>query len=342
MSDLIEANSEQIQDNYCLIFSLDSKTYGINIKNIVEVIKIQKLDIPQQMPKHILGVIAYNNLSIKVVDTASVLLHKPQKYSIDAQIIIVKTEEAIFGLMIDNSADVHRIKSSNIQSLPYHSEDNLIQFLYRENDLMASIIDVCAIQNVIQKNQFEAGEVDTTILLPEDAKNLPILQKRQLDLIKKFETGIEQIYYDRIQLVIFAVGGNFYSMPIQKIKEIVSAKNISLVSLPEKYDYIEGIINLRGEFISVFNFSKLLNLNSEYEISTEKMLIVIDDKEFKMALIVDDIIDISTITQNEITQKHDNKLNFKYITGEFLKDGKVISTVDIEKLLSDDRIYIND
>ena len=271
MSSLITTNSNQLNDNYCLIFTLNSKIYGINIDNVLEVIKIPKLDVPQQMPKHVLGVITYNNISIQVIDTASVLLHTPQTYTLESQIIIAKTEEAIFGLMIDKTINVQQLKSGNIQALPYHSEDNLIKFIYRENEFNASIIDVDSVQAVIQKSQFEPGNIDSNSAISKDEASAAILEKRQLALIKKFETGIEQIYHDRQQLVIFSLENNLYSVSIQKIKEIVKTKNVSIVNLPSKYSYIKGIINIRGDFISVFDFKKLLNIEPENSTNDESM-----------------------------------------------------------------------
>lgn len=344
MNNLLSMDSNNLNDSYCLIFSLDDKSYGINVDNVLELMKIPKLDVPQKMPKHILGVITYNNISVKVVDLCSILVHKSHRYSVDSQLIIVKTEESIFALITDKVVDVKIIKSANIRALPYHSEENLVKYLYRMDDTSVSVLDLDSIQNVIQKTQFETTDLDINQLLPLNDEEKKQLVRRQQDLIQKFETNIEQVYYDQEQYIIFDLNENLYSLPIKQIKEIVNYKNIPVVSLPVKYDYIEGIFNLRGDFISVLNFKKFLQIENEINTDSKdnSMLIVLEIKDFKIALLVDKIIDIVTVVPHEIIHKFDNKFESKYVNSELHVNNKIISIISLDRLLSDERFYIKD
>ena len=331
-----------LNENYCLIFSLEGKSYGINVDNVLEIIKIPQLDIPQKMPKHILGVITYNNISMNIIDLYSILAHSSHKYSIDSQVIIVRTVESIFGILTDKVIDVKLIRESNIRALPYHSEDNLVQYLYRISDTFISVLDLNSIQNVIQKTQFEIGDVNVTALLPLEEENKVKLGARRLDLMKKFEYNIEQIYYDQEQYIIFELNENLYSLPIKQVKEIVNYKNVSIVNLPEKYDCIEGIFNLRGDFISVLNFKKFLSMDGYNEANENSMLIVLELKDFKIALLVDKIMDIITVASNEVINKIDSKFESKYVLSELHVNGKIVSVISLDRLLADERFYIKD
>lgn len=342
MTNIVTTESNNLQENHCLIFSLNEKLYGINVENILEIIKVPKLDVPQKMPKHILGIITYNNISVKVADLSTILSHKAQKYTLDSHVILVKTEESIFGIIADNVNDVKPIKSSNIQPLPYHSEDNLIQYIYRLDNDFVSIIDLNSVQNVIQKTQFDTSDIDVTELFPQDEPSKKEMENRQYELIKKFETSIEQIYYDQEQYIIFELNNNLYSLPIKQIKEIVNFKNISIVNLPQRYNYVEGIFSLRGDFISVLNFKKFLNIETDPASNDSNMLIVLELKDFKLALMVDKIIDIVTVTSNEVINKFDNKFESKYTISELHVNNQIISIISLEKLLSDERLYIKD
>ncbi len=342
MANIITTDSNNINENNCLIFSLDEKLYGINVENILEVIKVPKLDVPQKMPKHILGVITYNNISVKVVDLRTMLSHKVQKYSLDANVILVKTEESIFAIVADSVNDVKPLKPSNIQPLPYHSEENLVQYLYRIDNNFVFIVDLNSVQNVMQKTQFETSNIDVTELLPQDEASKKEMENRQYELIKKFETSIEQIYYDQEQYIIFALEKNLYSLPIKQIKEIVNYKNISMVHLPKMYTYIKGIFSLRGDFISVLDFKKFLNIDDTSTSDEANMLIVLELKDFKLALMVDNILDIVTVTPNEVVNKFDNKFESKYVISELHTNNRIVSIINIDKLLTDERLYIKD
>lgn len=329
-------------ENSCLFFLLHDKMYGINVNSILEIINLPKLDIPQKMPKYIMGIMNYNKLFVKIIDLYSVLSHKIQSYSVNSQVIIIKTEESIFGFVVNKAVDIRPISSENIQSLPYHSEDNLIQYLYSLNDELVPIIDLNSVQNIIQKTQFEANDFDANELFPQDEQAQRALELRRNELVKKFETNIGQIYYDQEQYIIFSLEKNLYALSIKKIKEIVNLKHVSMVKLPSVYDYIEGVFNLRGDFISAINFKKFMDIK-EYSSKTEKsMLIVLEVKDFKIALLVDEIIDIVTVTPNEIVSKIDNKFDSKYIISELHIQDKIVSVVSIDKLVSDERLYIKD
>lgn len=342
MNDLIIENQNDLKENDCLVFFLDEKPYGINVSNVIEIIKVPKITVPQKMPKHILGIITYNNISMRIIDLDGILTHKPHSYTIDSQVIIVRTEESFFGIITDKVVDVNAVKTENIKHLPYQSENNLIQYMYKFNDLLISVIDLNSVQNVIQKTQFETSEADATTLLPLNTTEEMILDRRQSELVKKFDTNISKVYYDQEQYIIFDLNHNLYSLPIKQIKEIVKYKNVSIVKLPAKYDYIDGIFNLRGDFISVVNFKKFLGIEDSNFIKEGSMLIVLDLKDFKLALLVDKIIDIVTVMSSQVVSKLDSKFETKYVMSELYIDNNVISVLNIDKLLSDERLYIKD
>lgn len=342
MNNLITENQNNLKENYCLIFSLDDKPYGINVSSVLEIIKVPQINVPQKMPKHILGIITYNNISMRVIDLCGILTHKPHTYSIDSQIIIVRTEEAFFGIITDKVLDVRAIRNSNIKHLPYQSENNLIQYMYKFQELFISVIDLNAVQNVIQKTQFETSEIDAADLLPLNSEEQKELERRQNELIKKFDANIGKVYYDQEQYIIFDLNENLYSLPIKQIKEIVKYKSVAAVELPVKYDYVEGIFNLRGDFISIINFKKFLGIESSRNIKDGSMLIVLELNEFKMALLVDKIIDIVTVMSSQIVNKFDSKFETKYVMSELHIEDKIVSVVNIDRLLSDDRLYIKD
>lgn len=342
MSEIITTDTTEINENFCLVFSLENKIYGININNVIGATRVPKLDTPQKMPKHILGIMTYNNMPVKVIDLNSILTGTMKPYTINSHIILAKTDEAILGLMVDKIIDVRQIKSANIQSLPYLSEENLVQYLYKSDNIIISILDLNSVQAVLQKRQFELNDCNINDLSPKDEKSLAILNERQIKLVKKFENTLNQVFFDQEQFIIFLLNNNTYAVDIKNIKEIVNPKSISLVKLPKKYQYLKGIFSLRGEFISLFNFAKLLNLPAETPQNKNEMIIVLEHSDFKVSMLIDKIVDIITVFKNTITVKSVNKFDSQFITGEFIHNDKVISIIDLNKLLNDNRIFIND
>jgi len=72
--------------------------------------------------------------------------------------------------------------------------------------------------------------------------------------------------------LIFALGAEEYSVPLLKVKEVIEVPDITPV--PHTPDYYLGIMNLRGQVISIIDLRlKLKNVRQEMEKKTAEMLV---------------------------------------------------------------------
>ena len=74
-----------------------------------------------------------------------------------------------------------------------------------------------------------------------------------------------------IQVVIFRLGGEQYGLEISQAREIIRMQAIT--PMPKAPDFIEGIINLRGQIIAVMDLAKRFNLSPI--VKTDKARIVV-------------------------------------------------------------------
>lgn len=72
------------------------------------------------------------------------------------------------------------------------------------------------------------------------------------------------------QFVIFNVGDYSFGVDILEIVEII--KPTKIVKLPSAPQYVEGIIDVRGTSVPVYNLAKRLEIESKAE--TQKIIIV--------------------------------------------------------------------
>ena len=70
-------------------------------------------------------------------------------------------------------------------------------------------------------------------------------------------------------------------------------------------------------------------------------MIIIDSADLKLALWVDNVVDIINISEDNIEIKNNPELSKLYIKAEVLIDGKVYNILNIEKLISDEKLYVN-
>jgi purine-binding chemotaxis protein CheW len=111
------------------------------------------------------------------------------------------------------------------------------------------------------------------------------------DIFKQEDTGEE------IELVCFDLGGEEYGINIMEVREIIRFHSITTV--PNSPDYVAGIVNLRGNVLPVID----LRIRFDKEVvewNEENRIVVVEMGERLTGLIVDNVNDVITISENEI------------------------------------------
>ena len=76
----------------------------------------------------------------------------------------------------------------------------------------------------------------------------------------------------RSKFMVFSLKDNLYCLPLSMVKEVISLPAITTV--PDVPNFIRGLINLRGQIISVIDLRKKLNMPSK-ELDPKKSSIII-------------------------------------------------------------------
>lgn len=136
-----------------------------------------------------------------------------------------------------------------------------------------------------------------------------------------------------MQVVIFSYHNKFYAVPSDYVEEITV--NVDWTEVPKTTEWLLGLINLRGNIISLLDFGKLLNTAEDMQESEElcynNTIIVATDKN-KVALAVDKVQEVVDIDESAI-QLNDFQDNF--IIGAYTRNKSVINVIDLEALMSE-------
>lgn len=317
--------------NLFLNFQLDEATYAISSEEIMEVIKLPILEYPYTLPANSIGMLNYNNMLINVVDIRFYLNKPPKTYTTDNSVIIVKTDESLIGIIADKINDIADFNSVNLHKINDFSENNVIKSIYIKNGTNINVINTFAIENIL-KHPPELENFDIQTLFPKDKNAINLMELRRQNLINKSknflspETALENRYLS------FKLNDNIYCIKLSDISEII--KETSFIKLPEISDYFLGITSLRGDYITVLNLKKLLNLN-EIKLPNVISSIVINDKNIKVAVAVDEILEIIDIPECSI-----ENLNSNQVYKELIVNDKIYSLINVENLLNDNRLYV--
>lgn len=139
------------------------------------------------------------------------------------------------------------------------------------------------------------------------------------------------------RFLTFSLENQAYGIEIKYVTEIIGIQPITEV--PEVPPYIKGIINLRGKIIPVIDVRiKFKRKAIEYDDRT--CIIVVDIQNLSVGLIVDNVSEVITISDENIVPPPDYKTGFqnRYIKGIGKVGSDIKLLLDCNKLLKDDEI----
>ncbi|MGI6548889.1 MAG: chemotaxis protein CheW [Syntrophomonadales bacterium] len=135
-----------------------------------------------------------------------------------------------------------------------------------------------------------------------------------------------------IQVVAFKIGSQEYGVDILSVQEII--KVLTITRVPRAGRFIEGVINLRGNVIPVFNLHKRFGVPPS-EDKEEARIIVFQFDDTRAGIIVDGVSEVIRINGDAIEDagKVYQSLQADFIQGVGKVEGRLLLLLNAKKLL---------
>lgn len=136
------------------------------------------------------------------------------------------------------------------------------------------------------------------------------------------------------QYVVFMVGNEEFGVNIKQTKEIISATNLTFI--PNAPDFVNGVINLRGEIVPVVDLHKRLSLQKKEEQEVEEKIIIVELDSNLIGMKVKDVKEIIRLNENDIGKAPEitQGINRKYVSGVGKLDERLLILLDLNRILS--------
>jgi purine-binding chemotaxis protein CheW len=157
----------------------------------------------------------------------------------------------------------------------------------------------------------------------------------QLDLEDINEELDEDAQKNRF--LTFHLGKESYGIEIQYVTEIIVMQEITKV--PDLPESIIGVVNLRGNVISVMDMRKRFHLESK-EIDDRTCIIVVNVEEIAIGLLVDTVNEVLEIPEEQVDPppKTHSGIKSNYIMGMGKVEDQVKILLNIENILQEDEL----
>lgn len=131
----------------------------------------------------------------------------------------------------------------------------------------------------------------------------------------------------------FSLCDEQYAIPLLQVKEVIGMTEAT--PIPYTPTYFKGIINLRGQVISVIDLRAKLEL-SRCDVSQETSIIILDLSPLCLGVIVDSINSVLALTADVLSPAPDveSSVSRQYLTGVARKDSRLTLLLDIASTLS--------
>ncbi|WP_110456347.1 chemotaxis protein CheW [Shewanella algidipiscicola] len=138
-----------------------------------------------------------------------------------------------------------------------------------------------------------------------------------------------------LQWVTFRLDNETYGINVMQVQEVLRYTEIAPV--PGAPHYVLGIINLRGNVVTVIDTRSRFGLASS-DVDDSTRIVIIEAEKQVIGILVDSVAEVVYLRASDI----DNAPNVgteesaKFIQGVSNRDNELLILVDLDKLLSDE------
>ncbi|MCX6120563.1 MAG: chemotaxis protein CheW [Ignavibacteriales bacterium] len=184
---------------------------------------------------------------------------------------------------------------------------------------------VTSLQEVIEQKE---------ILLPEEKRAL--LKKRAHVLALRGND--ETVRQECVEIILFRLAYETYGIETAFVREVYPLKDMT--TLPGTPSFVLGIINVRGQIVSVIDLKKFFNLQEKGLGELNKVIIIYNER-MEFGILADVVEGTQSVALKEIMAAPPSVIGIgkKYLKG-VTKEHIVL--LDAESILNDEKIIVNE
>lgn len=131
-----------------------------------------------------------------------------------------------------------------------------------------------------------------------------------------------------IQVLIFRLNDEQFAVETSKVQVINDMSTITRV--PKAPSYIKGLINLRGNIVSLLDINLLLEIDKSE--TSEENIVILNIHDEQVGICVDSVEEVVEIEESSIERLNDDR-GKSYIKGIINFGERIVTLVDIDKLI---------
>lgn len=140
MSNMAVESSTGDEVSQLVTFRLMDETYGINVMQVQEVLRISEIAPVPGAPGYVLGIINLRGNVVTVIDTRTRFGLPTGELDDASRIVIIESEQQVVGILVDSVAEVVELRQSEIDTAPNIGNEENSRYIQgvasRDEDLL--------------------------------------------------------------------------------------------------------------------------------------------------------------------------------------------------------------
>lgn len=275
-SESTAAESKSYMQRY-LFFMMGKEKYALEVDSIREIISLPKsFTAIAESNKEILGMMSLRGDLLVVADLREYYDFKTES-DYKNRIIVSQYRGRHIGLMVDEIVSIQDVEISNIEGMPENFKDKKINGVLHLGNNLISIVNTDVIKTLIADQSHLISDKEVEQELEENSNE------------------------DVLEVVVFKIKNEEYAFNIDDVSEIIDMTNITPVA--DSASYIKGVINIRGQVISIASLYNILKLDEEKDV--DKQIIITKVNDTRVGFVVDKVNDVRGISNEELTAEEE-------------------------------------
>lgn len=110
-------------------FQLGEETYGVNVMQVQEVLRVTEIAPVPGAPGYVLGIINLRGNVVTVLDTRKRFGMSPRELDDASRILIIESADNVVGLMVDSVSEVVYLRASEMEAAPNVGNEESSRFI---------------------------------------------------------------------------------------------------------------------------------------------------------------------------------------------------------------------
>lgn len=268
-------------------FAVDGQEYALPIDQVQEIVQApESVSHVPNAGSRVLGVIDLRGRLLPVVSLRRVFGLPVTPLEPQNRIVVVAIEGGIVGVVMDTVREVLRVPHQLVAPLPS---------VVAGEDRKTEVESVCRLED--GKRLVSVLSVNRMFDSPEVRDEIADYRREdEVDMIDEPGDLTDDGRGDEELFVVFHLDDEEYAVDVDTVQEIIRVPE-ALIRVPKSFDFVEGLVNLRGTVLPVVDLRTRLGLGRTERDERQRIVVLIIGG-IRTGFIVDSVAEVARVGRN--------------------------------------------